>query len=186
MVVNGNGIGEAGADHIFDKDKYKNFGLRVTQDIAEPLSAGYFVYYGQERGYNPAYENKADGDLGAAYKNEVVYHGPDLALGNGMFDLTFQYLFRTDTNPGFAAVDTDIETGGLVAELVISPQRDKSRHYFTLLYNQVDSDWDQHDEETATAGVTYLISRNLRAMAEYTRDIELEVSRGTIGLISGF
>ena len=35
----------------------------------------------------------------------------------------------------------------MVAELVFSPQRDRSRLYFTLLYNQIGSDLDAYDDE---------------------------------------
>ena len=174
QVVNGNGKGPAGEDGLYDGDKYKNFGARVTQEIGELVKLGYYYYYGQE--------------LGGAdrLKNEVTYNGPDLTLGNGMLDLTFQYLVRKDTNPGFTDVFADVETKGIVAELVFSPQKDRSRQYLTLLYNQVDCDWDQHDGESFTASFTHLFARNLRGTVEYTRNLEAETDRGVIGLVSAF
>jgi hypothetical protein len=69
-----------------------------------------------------------------------------------------------------------------VAELVISPKRDQSSHYFTLLYNQVDSDLNDHDYESATVSATYLFARNLRGNIEYTRDIEGKFNRLGMGL----
>lgn len=174
FVVNGNGKPEAGEDRSFDTDKYKNFGFKVAQDVGEALGLGYYYYNGQELG--PM----------AAMKNKVTYHGPDFTLGNGMFDLTFQYLFRKDTNPGFTEVYEDVETQGVIAELVFSPNRDRSTHYFTLLYNQIDSDWDSHDDETITISGTHLLARNLRGVVEYTRNLEAETDRGVVGLTSAF
>jgi hypothetical protein len=186
FVVNGNGKPDADEEtRHYDTDKDKNFGLRISQDVAEPLRVGYYYYYGQERMY---------GADDALYKNRILYHGPDLTLGNGIFDLNVQYLLRRDTNPAFVALAEEVETDGIVAELVISPQGDRSRHYFTLLYNSIDSDivertgseeW-LHDYETYTVGATYLLARNLRASVEYTYDAENELSRGGMGLIAGF
>ncbi len=173
LVVNGNGKPDAGENRKYDNDKYKNYGFRAIQRVADPMNVGYYFYVGKEMG-----------DTGFA--NEVTYHGPDFTLGNGMFDLTFQYLFRKDTDPNFTGIDVDVETQGLVAELVIAPQRDRSRNYFTLLYNQIDSDWDQHDYETFTAGATHLMARNVRLTLEYTRNVELETNRGVIGLVTAF
>jgi hypothetical protein len=117
-------------------------------------------------------------------------HGPDFTLGNGMFDLNFQYLWREDTNPTFVAQDTDVKTSGILAELVYSPRRDQSDFYFTLLYNQVDSDIDPgqylHDYESVTVSGTYLFARNLRGNIEYTRDVENEFNRIGLGLVSAF
>jgi hypothetical protein len=179
MVVNGNGKDHPADGVTFENDKYKNFGLRVSQDVIEPFRVGYFFYYGQEKGM-------ADEAATVAYRNRLVHHGPDFTLGNGMFDLNFQYLWREDTNPTFVATDTDVKTSGIVAELVISPQRDRSRHYFTLLYNQVDSDLNEHDYESATVSATYLFARNLRGNLEYTRDIEGKFNRFGLGFVSAF
>ena len=179
MIVNGNGKAAAGEDHIFENDKYKNYGLRLSQDIFEPFRIGYFFYYGQEKGF-------ADEAATMSYKNRLGYHGPDFTLGNGMFDLNFQYLFRRDTNPTFVELDTNVDTQGMVAELVISPRRDQSSHYFTLLYNQVDSDMDDHDYESMTVSATYLFARNLRGSIEYTRDLDQEFNRLGLGFVSAF
>jgi hypothetical protein len=63
---------------------------------------------------------------------------------------------------------------------------DLSRFYFTGLYNRVDSELDVHDYETATLSGTYLVARNLRLIAEYTRDLEFKMNRFTLGMVSGF
>jgi hypothetical protein len=90
----------------------------------------------------------------------------------------------------------DVETAGIVAELVFAPQQDLSRWYFTLLYNEVDSDLrpsdypgaslSDPDYETFTAGATYVLARNLRLLAEFTRELEDERSRFVFGVVSGF
>lgn len=172
LVVNGNGLVEAGDDHRYDNDQYKNVALRVKQAIGEHAGVGGYAYYGKEE-----QNNRTD---------EIVYFGPDANVSVGPFDFNGQYLYRKDTNAEFAASSEDIETHGVIAELIISPQGDRSRHYYTLLYNLVDSDLDAGDQETGTVSATYLLARNLRLMAEYTRDIEGEFNRGVIGLVSAF
>ena len=178
MVVNGNGKPEAGDNRKFDDDKYKNYGARISQGLGDYLRLGYFYYYGEEK--------LAISVGGEPYRNRIQYHGPDATIGNGMFDLNLQYMLRRDTNPNFQIVDADIDTDGIVAELVFSPKRDRSRHYFTLLYNRIDSDLDADDYETWTGGITYLFARNLRGSLEYTYDAEREISRGGIGLVAAF
>ncbi len=186
MLLNGNGK-DATVDGHFDSDKFKNFFLRAGQDFGEYLHVGYFGYYGDELGFNPDLDgNPLTHDVGAVFHNRLLYHGPDIKAGNGTFDLSFQYLKRRDTNPNFVSNAVDVETDGIVAELVISPHQDRSRHYITLLYNKIDSDWDAYDYETYTLGVTRLARRNLRLTLEYTYDNVQETSRGAVGLVSAF
>jgi hypothetical protein len=181
LVVNGNGKPEADENRHFDADKYKNYAFKVTQDVGDFLGLGFYYYYGKEVGFDVA-------DLAGAMPqtNEVTYWGPDFTLGNGTFDLTCQYLVRKDSDPLFTGTDVDGETTGIVAELVISPQKDRSRHYLTLLYNQIDSDWDSYDDETFTISGTHLLARNLRGVVEYTRNLDQETSRGVVGFTSAF
>ena len=173
FVVNGNGKPNADEERHYDNDKYKNFGGKISQDIAGVAGLGYFFYSGKEVG-------------GEGQRNEITYHGPDLAIGNGTFDLTCQYLMRKDSDPLFTGMDVDVETSGIIAELVISPQQDRSRHYLTLLYNQIDCDWDSYNDETFTISGTHLLARNLRGVVEYTRNLEKETDRGVVGLVAGF
>lgn len=182
MVVNGNGMDEAGDDHKFDRDSFKNVGLRLSQAIGEQFTLGGFYYRGEEEAH-PGWEN------------EILYYGADLNLVAGPIELTAQYLLRTDSapatlyGPGAATPDKEIETPGIVAELIFAPQLDRSRWLVTLLYNQVDYDQDalaETDYETVTGSLTYLLARNLRLVAEYTRDVEAERSRGVLGLVAAF
>ncbi len=70
--------------------------------------------------------------------------------------------------------------------MVYTPSGDLSRHWFTALYNKIDSDIDQYDYETLTFSATYLMARNLRLMVEYTRDLECEANRLVMGTVTAF
>lgn len=174
MVVNGNGKGEADSLRQFDNDKYKNIGFRIAQSVGEIASIGGYFYYGKEK------------VIGSPKENEISYIGPDVNFSIGVIEFTGQYLLRKDSYPYFSEMNKDVETNGIVAELVFAPKRDKSRHYFTALYNKIESDDNMFDYETATVSATYLVARNLRLLAEYTRDLEEEINRFTIGLVSAF
>lgn len=184
LVVNGNGKAEAGSDKKFDDDGYQNFGFRIIQGIGDFMSVGGYYYSGREK-------RLIQSIYPVDPKNEITYFGPDLNLTVSKFELTAQYLVRKDTNPFFLdptiadlAGDLEHETTGIVAELIFSPQLDRSRFYFTGLYNKIDSDLEKY--ETATLSGTFLVARNLRLIGEYTRDLEYEQNRVTFGLVSGF
>lgn len=187
MVVNGNGRAEAGADHALDFDSYKNVGLRLNQGIGDIGSVGVYYYTGEEVGAT-----------WSEFTNEITYYGPDFNVGVGPLELTAQYLIREDSNPLFNNMTTDISTQGIVAELIFAPKLDRSRWYLTALYNNITSDLDDYPEEvenagaslmayhTATLSGTYLLSRNLRLLAEYTRDLERELNLFTLGFITAY
>jgi hypothetical protein len=190
MVVNGSGIGEAGENRKFDDDKFKNFGFRINQAIGEFASIGAFVYYGKERVTDTLGVND----------NEVTYIGPDVNIMLGKFEFTGQYLWRQDSNPLFIPKRESKNTSGVIAELVFAPKKDRSRHYFTFLYNWVDSNLKAEDYallatffefqtlnyHTATLSGTYQLARNLRFIVELTRDIELKANRAVLGIVSAF
>lgn len=184
MVVNGNGKGEADADRKFDNDKCKNFGFRAAQAVSDYATIGGFFYAGRE-------EFAGERTAGTAYeKNEVAYWGPDVRIAAGPLAFTGQYLMRTDENPSFLASapgeNRDLETEGVIAELVVAPFGDRSRTHYTALYNWVETDCCQGDYETATIGASYLLSRNLRLTGEYTYDLDAEKSRAVAGIVSAF
>lgn len=191
FVVNGNGKPEAGDNRKLDDDKYKNIGARINQALGEIGSVGFFAYAGRE-------EYLAD------VQNEIFYFGPDLNLSFGPVELTGQYLRRTDSNPvdyaahGLAVPgeDWDLETDGIVAEMVFSPFGPDGRWFFLLLYNSIEADvTETHvaaaalaspDYETLTGGASYLLARNLRLMMEVTHDLEEENTRALVGLVGAF
>ena len=132
LIVNGNGKIEAGDDDKFDDDSNKNFGFRLNQGIGKHLRVGGYYYLGREK--------RLSMGLPVDPENEITYYGPDLNLTVSKFELTTQYLVRKDTNPFFLNQAQEYETKGIVAELIFSPQLDRSRFYFTGLYNKVESD----------------------------------------------
>ncbi|UCF63560.1 MAG: hypothetical protein JSW33_13495 [bacterium] len=190
LVVNGAGIGDAGEDRKFDDDKFKNYGFRINQAVGEFASIGAFIYYGRERVTDTLGVND----------NEVTYIGPDVNLTVGKFELTGQYLLRKDTNPLFIPSAESKNTSAIIAEIIFAPKKERSRYYFTFLYNWVDSDLKEEDfaplapyfefnslqYHTATLNWTYELARNLRFLVELTRDIELEANRGVLGIVSAF
>jgi hypothetical protein len=177
LLVNGNGKPVANEEtQQFDNDKYKNAALRVYQAIGEYGGLGGFFYYGKE-----SMETEE-----TLLTNEVTYWGVDFNAAGGPFELTFQYLLRTDTDP-FALDDyRDIDTGGIIAELICARDRMMSRNYLTLLYNRIDCQVDKMDYETLTASYTYVLARNVRLMAELTNDFISHKNRLVLGIVSGF
>jgi hypothetical protein len=77
-------------------------------------------------------------------------------------------------------------TDGTVAELVWLPHGEDGRWVGVALYNRVTSDDIALAYETATVSASYLLRRNLRLMAEFSRDLELESNRIILGFVSGF
>ncbi len=188
LLVNGNGKGEAGVDRKFDNDKFKNFGLRLNQSIGGVGSIGFYYYSGKEASLN--WDEK--------FTNRLSYYGPDFNINIGPLELTTQYLVREDSNPLFNDKTIDIKTSGVIAELIFSPQLDRSRWFITALYNKINSDIDDYEQDledfgakklayhSATLSGTYLVSRNLRLVAEYMRDIEHESNRIALGIVTAY
>jgi len=173
QIVNGNGKDEAGDDHIFDQDNGKNLGFRMIQDIFGLFSVGGYVYTGTET------------DTSSGFENEVVYWGPDFNISIGPVEMTAQYLERKDSDVHFNQ-GSEIKTAGTILETVYAPRLDKSRYYITALYNHIDSDLKSLKYETITISTTFLMARNLRLTAEYTRDRLNDKNRFVLGLVSGF
>lgn len=184
QIVNGNGIGEADGNQLFDKDKYKNFMLKISQSLGEYVSAGFFAYTGKELLSDPGsvYEDVTD---------NIKMYGPDLVIN---FDekliIGLQYLWRSDSRifdyTGEESLH-DIKTQGGFAEIIYAPRGDMSKWYFTGLINLVESDYNDVDYSSATFHVGYLIRRNMRVVAEYTQRFS-GVSYGKInaGIITAF
>jgi hypothetical protein len=160
----------------YDNDRYKNGGLRLYQAVGEYGGLGGYFYYGKE-----GLEIE-----GGEATNEVTYWGIDFNVAGGPFELTFQYLRRKDTDPLIQEEARDIETDGVVAELVCARDRMKSRHYLVLLYNGVDSQLNKLDYETLTASYTYVLARNVRLMAEWSNSFITHKNRVVLGVTTGF
>ncbi len=187
MIVNGNGKPEAAGGSL-DRDTDKNAGLRLAQKITEGLCIGGFYYRGSEAVIYP---------LGKSV-NHITYYGPDLNVQFGPLEFTGQYLVRRDDNPLFFHLAPTTLTKGIVAELIYSPRLDRSRWFVTALYNRVTSELDDVPlnledlglsplaYHTATLSGTVLLSRNLRLLAEYTRDLEHKADRFAVGFVTAY
>jgi hypothetical protein len=184
LVVNGNGKAEAGSDKKFDSDGLKNWGLRLNQDVVGLFNVGGYFYRGKEQVdvWQPYVAQYID------QQNKITYWGVDGSIGLGPLDVTGQYLVRTDTNPNFndGQHPQEEKMNGFIIEATLSPQLDRSTYYYTFLYNRINHDNQMYDYHTATFNITRMIARNLKLMAEYTRDIENEANRFTFGMVSGF
>lgn len=177
-VLNGYGINEAGEGWQFDKDKYKNFMLRLNQS-AGPVNIGLFGYLGKEEVF-----------LGIPSGiNDIWMIGPDFTLNlEDRFVLNLQYLVRNDSDVFTTfGVQRDVRTQGGFAEIIFSPKGDMSNWYLTGLLNLVGSDDDMLDYTSATIHAGYLLRRNVRLVTEYTHVLSgSKYGKLSAGFVSAF
>ena len=186
QIVNGCGIGEAGDGYLFDKDKYKNFMLRVNQSVGKIVSVGLFGYTGKELLSDP-------GMIYTNITNDIQMYGPDLTLN---FDekliVNVQYVWRTDSQifPVYGGLpQEDVSTTGGFAEIIYAPKGDMSKWYLTGLFNYIDSDYEDEDLDymSATLHAGYLLRRNMRIVGEYTQQFKgAEYGRVNVGVVTAF
>jgi len=175
-VLNGTGIGAANSFRIFDNDKYKNFFGRISQDIIEGFRIGGFGYYGKE--------NLVD-DKSRKFTNTFNMWGIDATVKlKNKLELNYQYAERKDDNAEFFM--QNFKTKGAMCELIYTPKGDESKWYGVLLYNWVDSDFNELDYNSATVSLGYLLRRNIRLVGEYTYSIEKKYNQFSIGIVSAF
>lgn len=185
-VINGNGLAEADANHVFDNDKYKNFAGRISQDIGEYLRIGVFGYLGNEE------TMKQFNDASVGIENEVMMVGPDVTLGyDDLVELNVQYIMRQD-KPEFSTdvgIGDEINTNAALAELIVTPNRDDSKWYGVGMFNWVDSDLEHLNYQAASVHIGYLLRRNLRLVGEITYNMtetDDSFAEISIGFVSGF
>lgn len=190
MVVNGNGIGEAGEHFMFDKDKYKNYFVKASQTITDYIDIGLFGYFGKENILNPGGEEIFPED---SLTNSVLFWGPNLTFNyEDKFILNAQYANRVDSKvyisnvEGPVFMDNALTHGGFL-EIIYSPRGDLSNWYITLLGNWIESDIDAFDYQSATFHVGYMLRRNVRLVGEYTRQFAHEgYNKASVGFIGAF
>ena len=118
--------------------------------------------------------------------NTTVFWGPDLRVDLGEWgQVAGQWLSRHDSNAGFLDPNTQAETNtrGLWLEAVLTPQGANGRTAVTALYNKVTSDDAAADSESVGLGVSWLLRRNVRLVAEVQGDVAgeaVKVSAGTV------
>lgn len=188
-IVNGNGLAEADEQRVYDSDKYKSFVGRISWDVNDYLRVGGFGYYGKE---------------GVGQTSEVWLAGPDVSITDGKYlELNVQYVERRDSNPlflpcyQFCDQIEDVETSGGFAELVLTPDGDRSKWYAVALFNWLEVDPSKHVSgapyyelfqkySSISAQIGYLLRTNLRLVTEGIYDIETEEYRHVIGFVSAF
>ena len=171
-ITNGNGIGLADAQKLFDADAYKDVLLRLNQEIGPSARLGAFGYFGKEK------------QSGAV--NAVWMAGPDLTLDVAPFQLNAQYLIREDDRPYFTPRGISKRTQGGFAELIYAPGGDRSSWYGVFLYNRITSDVPEASYESATASADYMLARNVRLVGEYTFDLKHKSNRLSAGFVVAF
>ena len=161
-IVNGCGIGEAGEGYLFDKDKYKNFMLRVNQSIGKSVSIGFFGYTGKE----------VLQDINGPFTSKIQMFGPDITIDLGeKLIINAQYVRRNDSEVFLESINSTVEdvlTYGGFAEVIYAPKGDMSKWYLTGLFNWVESELYELDYRSVTLHAGYLLRRNLRVVGEYT------------------
>ncbi|MBP7730419.1 MAG: hypothetical protein KA114_02155 [Bacteroidales bacterium] len=180
-VLNGNGINGAGEEFLFDKDKYKNLLVYVTQPIGNNLSMGLLGYTGKEI--------VSGAPLELPCKTKMV--GPVVNLNfNQKLIVNAQYIFRTDSRIYDSELEDwsyDADTQGGYIEVIFAPKGDMSNWYLTGLLNQVESDYNILDYKSASIQYGYLLRRNLRLLSEFTwLDGEEKYCKISAGFVAGF
>jgi hypothetical protein len=171
-ITNGSGIGPG--DPTYDDDKYKNFGLYLSTELG-PVAVGVYGFVGTEL------------DVALA-KNETVVFGPKVAASVGdRLDVAAVWLERRDSNPSFLATGyEEVVTRGGFLEVVGYPQGRDGRFTLTALYNNVRSDDDAADRESAALAASFLLRRNVRLVAEGDWDVEADGWSASLGTIAAF
>ena len=182
-VVNGNGLSGVQENRFFDKDPYKNYFGRISQDVGDFLRVGAMGYLGKE---DIAHEL-------LSVTNQAWFAGLDATLSfSDKMEINFQYVKRHDdqvlTGDIANNLISDIGTNGIMGEVVYSPQGDKSNWFMVGLYNRVESDFKAADYHSATFHLGYLLRRNVRLGLEYTQiltDPDNPFGRLSLGFAAG-
>ena len=181
MVVNGQGLGAAGTDRQYDTDNYKSFAARYSHELG-PLRVGGFGYLGRER---------AD-----AINDRITVLGPDASVEFGPVEINAQYLWRRDSNPLMLPGGAETTVRSAMAEVLWGPFGTDGRWTVAGLFNWIDAhativrlageDEPIETYQTASAGIHYLLWRNVRLMGEAMYDLERERTRFTFGTVMAF
>ncbi len=179
-ILNGSGIGPAGEELMFDRDKYKNVMGKISQPIGEYLDLGFFGYTGKE------IINELPGVL-----NRVNIFGPGINLDfNEKLMINLQYAKRIDSDVFIEESNSsfqDVSTQGAFAEIIYNPKGDMSNWYFTGLLNWVDSDLNDLDYKSATLHIGYIARRNVRLFSEFSWIAsEEKYGKLSVGFMSAF
>ncbi len=182
-IVNGSGLDPAWGEFLFDKDKFKNFMLRISQSIGKRISVGFFGYTGKE---------EISDDITTPYISEMKMYGPDVAIDiDQKLMINMQYVWRTDSEVYNSIEEetlNDVATKGGFVEIIYAPKGDMSKWYVTGLLNLVDSQIDDLDYQAGTVHFGYLLRRNVRVVAEgtYIFSGASPYAKASAGFVSAF
>ncbi len=185
-LINGSGIGEGFISGNFDDDKYKNVMGRISQDVCEYFRLGGFGYFGKESGEN------AFGSEFSEQTNEVTMFGGDATISFDPLELNLQFVERKDDNPFFypiwigETISLEYKTRGAFAELVYRPDGDASKWYAVGLFNWIESDQSDLNYKTLSGHLGYVLTRNIRLVAEYSHNFTQEYGKFGVGFITAF
>jgi hypothetical protein len=182
MVVNGHGLAAAAENRQYDRDNLKTVAGRISQSVG-PVRVGAFGYLGRERS--------------EGITDRITVWGPDATIGYGPLEVNAQYLRREDTNPLFVPGAERNIVNSVFVEALYGPVGPDGRWAVAALYNWIDSDAAlvsvRSGEEDllrryhgASAGLHYLLQRNVRLTGEAGYDIENERTRFTVGTVLAF
>lgn len=198
QMVNGRGLSAATEAKDYDTDNGKNFAFRLSQGLGSSLRVGGFLYTGEDNA----------NDL----RSDLLVAGPDVTLTLGpKLEFNGQYLYRQDGNPFFldrcvagdgrcefgAEDPLQTEVDSYMGELLFFPDGAGGNVHFTALYNRVEANSpiftlrvgeEGYLEKYETVGFSaqYLKARNLRLMAEVSRDLQLKRTRFIAGVVTAF
>ncbi len=184
-IVNGNGLAEDYAANLFDKDKYKNFLGRISQNVGDHITLGAMAYIGKERITN---------DFDQFAINDAEIYGPDATISiSDLVQIRLQYLLRKDShvliNKELPDTQDNIHTHGGMGEILFSPEGDDSKWYALGLFNLVESDYIPANYRSGTLHAGYLLRRNVRLAGEYTYVFTESVEpfgKVSVGFVSAF
>lgn len=168
QILNGNGID---TPEIFDRDKYKNFAWRISQDF-KGLKIGLTGYIGKE-------ENNGK-------TNNLSYIGPDIKLKTSKIETLIQFLQRWDTNPLFEDEGKKLRTEAWLGEFIFSPYGENGKLFFVFLYDRLRSQFNPIDYQRATFNVSYLVRRNVKWMNELSFDLDRDEHKFSTGFVVAF
>ncbi len=123
QLLNGCGINEP----LFDKDQYKTYMFRISQEVGKKVTVGGFAYLGKE--------SLQDTFQYQAFYNKVRMYGPDIKINfDDKFVFNAQYVYRTDSHvfdfEEGKKYENVLTRGGFV-EMIFSPKGDMSKWYLT-------------------------------------------------------
>jgi len=180
-LLNGNGIRNGGEEFLFDKDKYKNLLLYISQPLGRSFTIGLMGYLGKE----------VVSGAPVTLPSQIKMIGPVIKANFGEhFIINAQYILRTDSrifDETLGTWGTGINTQGGYLEAIYTPRSDASKWYFTGLLNWVESDYDMLDYRSATFHVGHVLRRNVRLISEYTYlEGEDKYGKLSLGFVAAF